>query len=384
MYYTASLVAVLAAVATLTVVSASAFVDTPSGPIAQTTQGAVQGTYQNNSRKFLGIPFAAPPVGQLRWQPPQPPASWTGVRQAVNYGSPCVQPPDAFTMFAQMSEDCLFLNVYAPKHNDTNLAVMVFLYGGSWKYGSSNFLAYDAVTDVDLAQDVIFVTLNYRLGPFGFLGSDELKANSTDGSTGNYGLQDQRAALQWVKENIANFNGDPEKVMLFGESAGAGSTSAHLVAKKSWGLYSRAAMESGPIAPWTAQPYEFAVDKFNGVAQNLGCMSESNNGGTATANLDCMRNRNWTAVQDATHGIKSGFLEWSPVIDGVEFTEHPMKLAAAGEFNRVPVLMGSNRDEGEMVARLIRMYCAIGSHVLHVGTAARNVVRWRQARRNSG
>lgn len=219
-----------------------------SSLLVNTTEGVVRGRQEKETQSFLGIPFAAPPVGERRWQPPQPPARFSSVYDATFFRADCASPKSSdYIKFDKLSEDCLYLNVYRPNPGATDalLPVMVFLYGGSWEYGGSSFPIYEGYGFAG-NQHVLLVTVNYRLDAFGFLGSRFLARETPDNSTGNFGLQDQRAALQWVQRNIANFGGDPARVMLFGESAGAGSVSNHGVLPRSEGLFVAAGMESGP------------------------------------------------------------------------------------------------------------------------------------------
>ena len=193
---------------------------------------------RTGQRHFLGVPFAAPPVGDLRWRPPQPEAAWEGPRNAAVPGNSCMQSFSAFTIGSAISEDCLYLNVFAPPANASHaVPVMVFFYGGSWESGSASCPLYYSENLVanGLAEGagVVVVTVNYRLSTFGFLGGEAMR-DPSDNSTGNWGLQDQRRALRWVQRNIASFGGDPRRVTIFGESAGAGSVSAHLTSKQSW------------------------------------------------------------------------------------------------------------------------------------------------------
>ena len=200
-------------------------------------------------RVYKGIPFAAPPVGKLRWQPPQPPAAWDGVRACNAFGSICPQAPyPPGSVYAQapqpQSEDCLYLNLWtAAARPDEKRPVMVWIHGGALTRGSSSIPAYDGTA---LARKgVVLVTINYRLGPFGYFAHPALSKESPHGASGNYGVLDQIAALQWVKSNIAAFGGDPERVTIFGESAGSWSVCALLATPQAKGLFQRAIGESG-------------------------------------------------------------------------------------------------------------------------------------------
>ncbi len=202
---------------------------------------------------YLGIPYAAPPVGDLRWRPPQPAVHWTGVRKADHFGASCMQNEagsrlpwtEEFMTQGPISEDCLFLNVWTPASNATaRLPVMVWIYGGGFTEGSSSVAVYNGAT---LARKgVLIVSLNYRVGPIGFLTYPELSQESAHHVSGNYGLLDEIAALQWVHANIAGFGGDPAKVTIFGQSAGALSVADLMQSSLSAGLFARAIAESGP------------------------------------------------------------------------------------------------------------------------------------------
>ena len=211
-----------------------------TGLVVTTADGAVRGKAVAATGDFLGIPYAAPPVGALRWQPPRPPAPWHGVRQATSYAPHCPQPSSPFGV-ASTSENCLYLNVFTPADNNTsNLPVMVWVHGGSLRTGES-----DDYNPAGLVQHgVVVVTINYRIGALGFL-ADAALASRPDGPSGDYGLMDQQAALRWVQRNIRGFGGNPGDVTLFGESAGGLSTLSQLASPGARGLFQRAIVESG-------------------------------------------------------------------------------------------------------------------------------------------
>ena len=230
-------------------------------PVVQIGAGTLHGAVAQSAIAFRGIPYARPPVGELRWQPPQPPLPWQGVREAVKPGTACTQRASGLTpFFAPMaqaygsnfeqppiksSEDCLYLDVWIPEWPVKRaLPVMVWLHGGSNIVGSGTQSTYDGVSLT--RHGVLLVTLNYRLGAIGFLSHPELTAESTHHSSGNYGLLDQLAALNWVKQNIAQFGGDPDNVTLFGESAGAIDAARLMTSPLAAGLFQRVISESGP------------------------------------------------------------------------------------------------------------------------------------------
>ena len=211
-----------------------------SGPVAGTANGPVRGLASGAVDEFLGIPYAAPPVGALRWQPPQPAASWSGVRDATQFAPHCPQLAGPFGQ-ASTSENCLFLNVFTPSHQraGSHFPVMVWIHGGALVSGESN--DYDPTQMV--ADGVTVVTINYRLGALGFLAHPALA--DANGQSGDYGLMDQQAALRWVQRNIASFGGNPHNVTVFGESAGGLSTLSQVASPQARGLFERAIVESG-------------------------------------------------------------------------------------------------------------------------------------------
>jgi len=218
------------------------------------TSGLISGTTDKNEvTAYLGIPFAAPPVGDLRWRPPQPAAHWEGVRKAEHFGASCMQSEpgsrlpwtEEFMTQGAVSEDCLFVNVWTPaKSANEKRAVMIYFYGGGFNEGSSSVAVYNGA---ELArQGVVVVTSNYRVGPLGFLVHPDLTKESPHHSSGNYGLLDQIAALQWLQKNIAAFGGDPSRVTIFGQSAGAISVADLMRSRLAKGLFARAIAQSGP------------------------------------------------------------------------------------------------------------------------------------------
>ena len=320
-----------------------------AGPIAHTTYGDVIGVSSGNVSQWLGVPFAAPPVGPLRWRPPQPPQPWAAPRDATWFGPTCPQAEaKTWALFTGTSEDCLNLNVYAPAAPPPpgGYPVMLFWYGGSFTYGSAGFPLYDGFFEVSLLKDTIIVAANYRLGVLGFLAGDELRAESADGAVGTYGTMDQRAALEFLRANAAAFGGDPTRVLIFGQSAGAASVSQAHVSPRAAGLISRAIIESGAFSTWTAQPYNISKTRLPQFAANVGC-----GGSAGAALLACLRALNASQVLSGDRGLTSGFLEWAPTIDGVEVLDDPRVLLAQGKAADVPVMVGFVRDEGTLFAK---------------------------------
>ncbi len=297
-------------------------------PLATGEFGILRGVAREGVDSFLGIPYAAPPVGNLRWAPPQSVSRWRGVRAADAYGNRC---PAAASSNGPRSEteDCLFVNVQRPSgtHPGERLPVYVFIHGGGLVNGSSN--QADGVALVR-SSGALVVTLNYRLGVFGFLAHPEL--TSEQGESGNYGLMDQQAALRWVQRNIGRFGGDPREVTIGGESAGGWSVCAHLVAPGSRGLFSRAVIESGSCPSTTEGAAETA-----GMALGSAVSCPGND----SAALDCLRRTSVGALLDAP---SNGFP--APVRGTRFLPQDPRVAVASGHFQRVPILIGANRDEG--------------------------------------
>jgi para-nitrobenzyl esterase len=306
--------------------------------VVATAGGAVRGKTVAATREFLGIPYAAPPVGALRWQPPRPAAPWHGTRAATAYATHCPQPSGSFGR-ASTSEDCLYLNVFTPARNKArNLPVMVWVHGGSLRTGES-----DDYNPAGLVRDgVVVVTINYRLGALGFL-ADAALASRHGGPAGNYGLMDQQAALRWVQRNIGSFGGNPGEVTLFGESAGGLSTLAQLVSPGARGLFQRAIVESGTYQ-LTQQPLAAAESAGKTFAAKAGCASN-----TAT----CLRGLPVSTI--LTNEDPTGY---TPDVDGAVLTQ-PIKTALdRGQFNRVPVVIGTNHDEYRLFVAAFQFFGA--------------------------
>jgi para-nitrobenzyl esterase len=305
----------------------------------KTAQGKIHGKYINarQVRAFLGIPYAAPPVGNLRWRPPQPPAAWKGVREARQYGHRCMQGRPFLDMVFQdsgPSEDCLYLNVFTPaKAKPRNkLPVMFWIHGGGYSAGSASEPRHNG--DSLPLKGVVLVTINYRLGVFGFFASPGL-AKEDNGAAGNYGLMDMVAALQWVHANIRAFGGDPRNVTIFGESAGSESVSALMEATPAQAYIAKAIGESGGAvdlgAPGTAT-LERVEKRDQAWAEALGAQT-----------LAEQRALPARTVLDGA--LKKGAPRFGPVIDGRLLTEPVGVTYAAGRQAHVPLLAGWNRDE---------------------------------------
>ncbi|MEJ7730811.1 MAG: carboxylesterase family protein [Polyangiaceae bacterium] len=310
---------------------------------AITELGAARATAAGATWAWKGIPFAAPPVGDLRWQPPAPAACFDGVLEAAAFGPVCPQFEGNGVGAILGDEDCLTLNVWAPAEPaEAALPVMVWIHGGGHVQGSASAAAagtdlYDAQRLVE-RTGVVVVTLQYRLGPLGWLAHPSLAAESEVGTTGMYGHLDQVAALEWVQRNIAAFGGDASRVTLFGESAGGVSVCTLLASPLAAGLFSGAIMQSGGCV---AMPLEDAEDFGGEVFDDAGC-------GDAAEPAACMRGLSTADVLSAkpvvidVAGALSGY---GAVIDGHAVLDRPLDVIASGAHNAVPFLVGANSDE---------------------------------------
>jgi para-nitrobenzyl esterase len=316
----------------------------PADPLQiKTDKGVVEGTLTNNDqvRAFKGIPFAAPPVGNLRWQPPQPAASWKGIRPAKDFGSHCIQSggyPDMVFHDPGPSEDCLTLNVWTPANaKPGSLPVMVWIFGGGFVTGGTSenrqdgqFLAH---------RNVVVVSMNYRLGIFGFFAHPELTAESPHHASGNYGLLDQAAALAWVKNNIAAFGGDPSNVTIFGESAGSTSVSAQMASPLAHGLFAKAIGESGGALGGSGRP----SPTREALEQRSVAFAQTAFGTSTLADL-----RKLSAddiLNAATAKTTPPPPRFGPEVDGYFLPDSVASIYAAGKQAHVPLLAGWNADE---------------------------------------
>jgi para-nitrobenzyl esterase len=307
--------------------------------IVKTTQGKVHGKTLNDGkvRAYLGLPYAAPPIGDLRWKAPQPPVKWSGKRDGTQFGAHCTQGHVFDDMVFQdggESEDCLYLNVYTPSTADENskLPVMFWIHGGGFSGGSADEPRHNG--DFLPLKGVVLVTINYRLGIFGFMALADLGAEAK-GVSGNYGMLDQVAALQWVRENIKSFGGDPGNVTIFGESAGSFAVSALMAAPPARGLFAKAIGESGG-----------ALGTGMLVDNELAAIEERNlkwmTGLGVTSLADMRKLPAETLLEDAA---KPGAPRFGIVIDGSFLTEPVADTYAAGRQAHVPMLAGWNHDE---------------------------------------
>ena len=322
-------------------------VATDRGPVVGHGAGAVAG--------FLGVPYAAAPVGALRWRAPVPHEAWTQPLEAAALGPACAQSAGGLGQTGPYSEDCLTLNVWTPSATSAaHAAVMVFVHGGAFVHGSSNQVGYDGARLA--AAGVVVVTINYRLGVLGFLAHPALTLEDEHHSSGNVGLLDQQAALRWVHDNIAGFGGDPGNVTVFGESAGAMSVCAHLVSPLAAGLVRRALGESGACLGF-ATPLQTPAGTTRASAEDLGVtVAHALGCDTAADVLACMRGKpadEVIAAAPGTEDVVSGSARLVPNIDGYVLPEPPAAAFAAGHVNPVDaVLAGTNRDEATLFTRM--------------------------------
>ena len=306
-------------------------------------QGQLAGTSgrRPDVRVYKGIPFARPPVGELRWKPPEPPASWPGVRPATQFANACMQTPVTQSSLngpapPPVSEDCLYLNIWTPAQSaDDRLPVMVWIHGGGFERGTAAAVGYDGE---NLARKgAVVVTINYRLGIIGFLALPELTAESSHHASGNYGLMDQIAALQWVQKNIAAFGGDTTRVTIFGQSAGSVSVNVLMASPLAKGLFARAIGESGgSFGPMVT--LADAEKKGLQVASALGITKEV---------LPSLRAK---PADDLVPSKANS--EMGDIVDGWVLPQSVSAIFAAGKQNDVPVIVGNNANEGGNLAPL--------------------------------
>jgi para-nitrobenzyl esterase len=315
--------------------------------IVETRYGKVQGYEQGSISVWKGIPFAQPPTGKLRFRAPQPPEPWTGVRETTTFSPMAPQVPeigasmvgemgaDRAAEMRPMSEDCLYLNIWSPGADREKRPVMVYIHGGAFTLGSASDPWYDG-TSFAANHNIVVVSLNYRLGILGFVSLKDL-AGAETGYTGNCGLLDQIAALQWVRENIAAFGGDPDQVTVMGESAGAMSIGALLGMPAAQGLFQRAVLQSGAAGNLTTRPY--ATQVAQALLAKLG-LETAQLSALAEVPLEAL-----LKVQPELGREFGGVQAFSPLIDGETLPQHPLAMIAQGSAANVAILAGTNRDE---------------------------------------
>jgi para-nitrobenzyl esterase len=324
-----------------------------SAPVIETTSGKIEGVFRKGLYIFRGIPYAAPPVGERRWLPPGPPKPWGGVRLAKEFAPtapqapmdiPFLEPPEK----QLQSEDCLYLNIWTPKLDGANRPVMVWIHGGFFTTGAGSWLVYNG-RSLSTRGDVVVVTINYRLGVLGFLNLNEV-TKSRIPATGNEGLLDQVLALEWVRDNISRFGGDPNNVTIFGESAGAMSEGVLLAMPKARGLFHRAILQSGAAhhvnslerAEKVAEVFLDILDMKPTEVNKLRSLTEQQ---IINAQAE---------VITRAHGPKlaMGGLPLGPVVDGNIIPEKPIHTIAGGSADNISVLIGTNLDEWKLFAVL--------------------------------
>jgi len=325
----------------------------------RTANGVLEGVVSPDGkvRTFKGIPYAAPPIGSLRWRAPQPAPSWTGVRKAVDYPKRAMQGriyDDMVFNDNGPSEDCLYLNLWMPENSpQAKLPVMVWIHGGGFAAGSSSEPRQDAGNLCK--KGVMVVSLNYRLGVFGFFAHPELTKESGHNASGNYGLLDQVAALEWVKKNIATFGGDPDNVTIFGESAGSSSVSGLIASPLAKGLFSRAIGESGAFFSTTA-PMKSRTE-----AEKAGLKFAESAFGTTS--LEALRAIPAQKMLD--EALKVPREVFSPDVDGYFLPENCSSIYAAGKQSHIPLLAGWNMDEGNFGSFFVNEKPTVENYAAH-------------------
>lgn len=334
---------ILRCTAAACLVAASATLFASGAPKVKTDKGKLQGYVSSDGqiRIFKGVPYAAPPIGSLRWKPPQPAAKWHGTRQAVSFGNHCMQPAiydDMIFRDPGPSEDCLTLNVWTPaKDKNAKLPVMVWIYGGGFTAGTTSEGRQDGE---HLAhKGVIVVSMNYRLNIFGFFVHPELTAESPQHASGNYGLMDQAAAIQWVRNNIKEFGGNPNQITIFGESAGSFSVSVQMASPLSKDLFQRAIGESGGAFSRTL-PFAPREEREKTDPETVGKIL----GVTKLADLRALSADQVLVAVTRQPGARP--VRFGPDIDGYFLPESVSAIYAAGKQAHVPLIAGWNADEG--------------------------------------
>ena len=315
----------------------------------KTVSGMVQGLSEKNGRSCVwrGIPYAAPPVGELRWKAPQPAPAWQGVRDGSVWGARCMQSGimemTNYDPSGRMSEDCLYLNIWRP-NKPGKFPVMFWIHGGGYTGGTGNTQMYWG-DRLAANGDVEVVTINYRLNVFGFLTLPALRSEDPNRSTGNYGSLDQLLALKWVKDNIAGFGGDPDNITIFGESAGGHSVFSLIASPLARGLFQKAIVESGGVD--LSATLDKGYEQGKKIAESMGCGAED---------LACLRKLPAKKLLKAA-GNATLTRAFGPHSDGYFLNGSPREMIASGQFNRTPILAGSNKDEMSVMIAFHRELC---------------------------
>lgn len=326
----------------LAFVACTSFATAHAQPVTRVESGLLSGALQDGIASYRGIPFAAPPIGPLRWRAPAPPVDWNGVRDATHYGAACIQPErgdgGGGGRADVQSEDCLTLNVWAPE-NAAGLPVMVWIHGGGHRIGSGTFTIYDG--SALARQGVVLVTINYRIGLLGYFAHPALTREAARRPLGNYGMMDQIAALEWIQRNIAAFGGDPQRVTVFGESAGGASTLYLLANPRAQGLFQGAIVQSGG---GLQRPTSLPEQESRGVeaVQRIGLSANA-----TMAQLRAVPAERWNDALGPLQGLGFG-----PFIDGQLITEAPSRAFAEGRALDLPLMIGANDNEASVIATL--------------------------------
>ena len=332
-----ALISALALLALLALTAPDVVARPPADLVVQTTAGSIAGA-GGDVVAFKGIPYAAAPVGPLRWRPPQPPVPWTGVRDATHFGADCMQTPYVISTGQKTSEDCLTVSVWSAAHGrNARRPVMVFIYGGAFIGGSSAYPLYDGAKLA--AAGVVVVGFNYRVGIFGFLAHPRLSAESPQHASGNYGLLDQIAALKWVRTNIAAFGGDPARVTVFGESAGAVSIAVLMSSPVAKGLFKHAILQS-PVVPPLAG-LAAAEQRGAALGEDLAALRR--------LDAEQLLAHNGDFFAPSPRNLLP-FAFPAPIVDGYVVPTQPRAALRAAAVNAVPTIVGLNAEEGRMFA----------------------------------
>ncbi len=316
-------------------------------PVVKIQSGELEGIAfgsDPNDAVFLGVPYAAPPIGELRWKPPQPAPHWSGTRKALHYGSPCPQLPAQWFPYIEGNEDCLYLNIWTTDvRSNANRPVLVYIHGGS------NTQGYSQMTPLGPSFSqmwLVVVSANYRLGPFGFLAHPALTAESEHRSSGNYGLLDELQALRWVKENIREFGGDPDRVTVMGQSAGAVDICLLMASPSSRGLLQGAILESGECQDTLSEDIHAPI-KYNFVDTTGEASGErlARDLGVSSGPGTLRRLRQIPAIEILKAWKNDPGLHFDAIVDGWIVPKQPAQIFAEGKQLHIPILVGSNADE---------------------------------------
>lgn len=326
----------------------------PGAAVVKVEGGQVRGAALDGGISvYRGIPFAAPPVGDLRWKPPQPVGRWQGVRDCVTFGPACPQPEPALGgPIGNQSEDCLYLNVWTPRAAPgADLPVMVWIHGGGHTCGSGARVYTEGRNLA--AHGVVVVTINYRLGPLGYLAHPLLSKESPRGVSGNYGMLDQIAALKWVRRNIAGFGGDPDRVTIFGESAGGASVSRLMICPEAKGLFHRAIAQSGGARGRNRHLTKtwYGMEPMEQVGERLAAELGTDKADDPLAALRRVSPEKLIETANPVKGLFGKGIKFGPIVDGWLIPDEPERMWQEGRQHDVPFMAGFNADEGTVFLR---------------------------------